>query len=432
MHAITPQDLALAGRDVTLFTGRDGSEAKPRAVPLVRRALRLAMRWKWVLVAGVVGGALLGLVGSLMMTRQYSSTARLEISRETARVVKIDSVERDPGIGDQEFYQTQYGLLQTQQLAERVASDLGVVDDPRFFAMFGRRNLFEGNADDQSGPSRRAKRREIAGRILLLHVGVAPVRGSSLVDVTVITPDPALSQRIAGLWAQDFIAGNIERRFQKSSYARQFLEKRLAQLQQRLEVAERQAVEYASQQGIINLPTPGGNGKDASSNDRSLATDDLISLNTALEEATVARIQAETRLREAAHPDASTESLGNTAIATLRQKRAEAAADYSKLLVQAQPAYPQARALASQIGTIDAALAQEEGRIRTSLRQAYAVAQARERNLFERVKAAKGSLVRLRHDSIQYNIYQRDADTTRELYGALLQRYKEIDRKSVV
>jgi capsular exopolysaccharide synthesis family protein len=46
--------------------------------------------------------------------------------------------------------------------------------------------------------------------------------------------------------------------------------------------------------------------------------------------------------------------------------------------------------------------------------------------LVGRVNALKGNLTDLRRRSIQYNIYQRDADTNRELYNALLQRYKEI------
>jgi capsular exopolysaccharide synthesis family protein len=42
------------------------------------------------------------------------------------------------------------------------------------------------------------------------------------------------------------------------------------------------------------------------------------------------------------------------------------------------------------------------------------------------VAGLKGELDRQRRDSIQYNIFQRDADTNRQLYDALLQRYKEI------
>jgi capsular exopolysaccharide synthesis family protein len=42
------------------------------------------------------------------------------------------------------------------------------------------------------------------------------------------------------------------------------------------------------------------------------------------------------------------------------------------------------------------------------------------------VNALRGELTSQDRASIQYNIYQRDADTNRQLYDALLQRYKEI------
>jgi polysaccharide biosynthesis transport protein len=425
MERVSPQMLGLASSEVTLFTGKAASEpAASAGPPPLRRLLRAATRWRWVLLGGVAAGAVAGVALTLVMPRQYASTARLEISRETARVVKIDSVERDTSIGDQEFYQTQYGLLRTQVLAERVARDLGVVDDPTFFRLFGRRDLFEGGKAD---PAMRAKRNEIAGKILLLHVGVAPVRGSSLVDVRAVTPDPALSQRIAKAWSENFIASNLERRFDASSYARKFLEGRIEQLREKLEVSERDLVAYASQQGIINLPSPiDPNTGGAAVGGRSLVTDDLIALNSALEAATAERIIAESRLSEAKRPDASSIALGNDAIASMRQRRADAAAEYAKLMVQFRPDYPQAKALASQVQALDASIAQEENRVRVSLRQAYDSSLMRERTLLARVEGLKVSLTDLRRRSIQYNIYQRDADTNRELYNALLQRYKEI------
>ena len=257
MERVSPQMLGLASSEVTLFTGKAGPETAGQAghngPPPLRRLLRAATRWRWVLLGGVAAGALAGIALTLVMPRQYASTARLEISRETARVVKIDSVERDTSIGDQEFYQTQYGLLRTQVLAERVARDLGVVDDPSFFKLFGQRDLFEGGKAD---PATRAKRNEIAAKILLLHVGVAPVRGSSLVDIRAVTPDPALSQKIARAWSENYINSNLERRFDASSYARKFLEGRIEQLREKLELSERDLVSYSAQQGIINLPSP--------------------------------------------------------------------------------------------------------------------------------------------------------------------------------
>jgi len=425
MDTVSPHMLGLTAGNLSLFAGKDDNGRGAR-VPALRRLLRMASRRRWVLIGGLAAGILFGILVTLLMTPHYSSTVRLQISREAARVVDIDSVDRDTSIGDQEFYQTQYGLLQTKVLAERVARELGLVDDPAFFAMFGRDDLFDGPRSEQMRNSNREKRTEIAGRILLGHVGVAPVRGSSLVDVTAMTPDPLLSQRIAEAWGQNFIERTIERRFEASSYARDFLERRLEQLRQKLEQSERAAVGYASRQGIITLPSPANEAGQGTTGGRSLITDDLTALNAALATATAERIQAQSRLGDARRPDASSEALGNDAIAQLRQKRAEAAAEYAKLMVQFEPGYPPARALESQVAALDAAIGREENRVRTSLQQTYRSAVAREQALLSRVNGLKGSLTDLRNRSIQYNIFQRDADTNRELYSALLQRYKEI------
>ncbi|HYC66065.1 MAG TPA: polysaccharide biosynthesis tyrosine autokinase [Reyranellaceae bacterium] len=423
MDIVSPHALLTSG-NLALFTGN--AVDAPTRTPAVRRLLRMASRWRWVLLGGLLAGALLGIILTLLMTPQYASTVRLEITRETARVVNIDSVERDTSIGDQEFYQTQYGLLQTKALAERVARDLGVVDDRAFFAMFGREGLFDLPRQELTLSANRTRRVEVAGRILLDHVGVAPVRGSRLVDVTAVTPDPALSQRIAAAWSENFIESTLERRFESSNYARRFLERRLGQLRQRLEQSERAAVGFAASQGIITLPSVTNEEGGSSAGDRSLVTDDLSALNAALATATAERIQAQSRLVEAGRPDASTEALQNDAIAQMRHQRAELAAEYAKMMVQFEPGYPPAKALASQVQALDSAIAREEGRIRTLLQQSYRAAAAREQALRSRVGGLKQDLNDLRRRSIQYNIYQRDADTNRELYNALLQRYKEI------
>jgi capsular exopolysaccharide synthesis family protein len=56
----------------------------------------------------------------------------------------------------------------------------------------------------------------------------------------------------------------------------------------------------------------------------------------------------------------------------------------------------------------------------------YRAAAASERQLQARVGQLKGDVLNLRGRSIQYNILQREVDTNRSLYDALLQRYKEI------
>jgi capsular exopolysaccharide synthesis family protein len=423
MDTISPHMLGFAPGQIPIVAGPAGADR----VPTLRRVMRAASRWRWVLLGGVALGALAGILITAFMTREYASTARLEITRDTDRVVDIDSVERDTSVADQEFYQTQYGLLQTKELAERVARDLGLADDPTVIKMFGHQELLAGGRSDLLNPQKRTERVEVMGKALLEHVGIAPVRGSRLVDVTAITPDPALSQRIAQSWSKLFIETNLERRYEASDYARKFLESRLEQMRSKLEESERKAVTFAASQGIILLPsqTP-STGKDAppSTGERSLVSDDLVTLNNALAVATAERVAAQSRLTR--RPDATSGALDNTAIARMREERAQDQAEYAKMLQQFEPKYPPALALQAQIRSLDAAIRAEEARVGTSLAQDYQSAAARERMLAARVNALKGNLTDLRQRSIQYNIYQRDADTNRELYNALLQRYKEI------
>jgi uncharacterized protein involved in exopolysaccharide biosynthesis len=431
MNSISPQMLGLSG-PVTLLKGPVGGDGPPpeRRAGL-KRSLRLAIRWRWVLLGCIGAGAVLGVVVTLITPRQYASTVRLQISRETAQVVNLGSVSRDVSIGDQEFYQTQYGLLRAQALAERVARDLGVVDDPAFFRMFGKSDQFERNP----GPAGRAKRNQYAGQILLDLLEVAPIHGSSLVDVQARAPSPALSQRIAELWGQDFIASNLDRRLAPSAYASRFLETRLEQLRGRLQASERRAADYAAAHQIIDLPTTGNAPKSAisdASQARSLITDDLVALNSARDAATADSIKASSDLAAFdRRPDASEEALKNRALAALRDDRAKAAADYAKLLAQSQannakPDDPQVQAARAQVDTLDAAIKGEESRIRASLEQSDQAATARRQALARQVDGLKASLAELRQQSIQYNLYQRDAQTNRELYDALLQRYKEV------
>ena len=153
---------------------------------------------------------------------------------------------------------------------------------------------------------------------------------------------------------------------------------------------------------------------------------DLEALNEALAKATADRFAAESRARQGGGKGASSEALGNAAISTLRQRRAEVASEYAKILVQFEPGYPAARALAQQLGVLDSSIAREENRVVISRASEYREALQREQQLSARVSDLKSRLGLQQRDSIQYNIYQREADTNRQLYDALLQRYKEI------
>ncbi len=395
-------------------------------MPLVRQYLRIALRWRYVILGVIAASMVIALIVTLLMTPKYTASATIEVSRESGQVTNFQGVDRKEGSADQEFYQTQYGLLRSRSLAERVATQLRLVDDSSFFKAFGTADSKPAlqQANGRYSASGRAERQRIAGEILLRHSGVEPARMSRLVEIRFTSPDPALSARIANAWAENFIQTNLERKVQATSYGRDLLQRQLAQQKQRLDKSQRQLVGYASQQRIINLPTQ-GSGENTTS-ERSIVADDLASLNTALSQATADRIAAEARYRETGGAGTSTEALRNGAINSLRQRRAELAAKYQELMTQFEPGYPAARQIKSQIDQLDRSIGNEERRVTGSIQADYRSAVERERGLQARVEQLKASYLDLRRRSIQYNIFQQEVDTNRTLYEGLLQRFKEI------
>lgn len=404
----------------------DAQDGDADRISFLRQYLRIAIRWRYVILSAVGACVLLGLITTLLMTPKYTAETTVEISRESDKVTEFQGVEREAGVADQEFYETQYGLLRSRSLSERVATQLRLVDDPKFFKMFGAENEDPAMqlTNGRYPASGRAARRRIAGEVLLKNLSIAPTQLSRLVDIRFTSPDPNFSARVANAWADNFIQTNLERKIQATSYGRNLLQRQLAQAKERLDGSQRQLVGYASSQGIINLPAQTSNG--TTTQERSILADDLATLNNALAQATADRIQAEARYREAGRAGQSTEALRNVAINNLRERRAVQAAEYQRLMVQFGPDWEPARMIKAQVDQLDQSIAREEGRISGSLEADYREAREREGGLQARVNQLKSNYLDLRRRSIQYNIYQQEVDTNRALYDGLLQRFKEI------
>jgi len=410
-----PQETA----DVVPLTAAGPAVASQRE-SLAKHYSIIFLRRKWYVLVPIVAAVILAIIVTLLATPRYTATSQIEIKRESARIVNVQGVEPDTSTADMEFYQTQYGLLASRALAASVSRTLRLADDEQFMEMMGVTSALEskGQLND-----RRAREEEVV-TTLLKNVNISPIRLSSLVNISFVSPDPETAAKVSNAWAEGFIASNISRGFESTAYARRYLEERLADLRTKLEESERQAVGYASNQAIINLPGNEVSTGDAA-RDRSLVSDQLAALNTSLAGATADRIQAESRLGRG-RGGTSAEALENVAISRLRENLAEARAEYARLLADFTPEYPAAEALKARIDALQSSLRSEEGRVGQTLENQYRDALQRESDLRAQVEGLKGGFNDQRRRAIQYNIFQREVDTNRQIYDALLQRYKEI------
>lgn len=382
---------------------------------------RLALKHRLLIIGTLMAALAVGLALTLFMTPRYVATTSLQIDREAARVFGTDDEQsQESMIQGEEFFQTHYGLLRSRSLAERVIDSLGLANSDAFLQQMELPVPKKaGTAADQS----RARRLAVLAA-LEDNLGVTPVRGSRLVNVSFESPDAALAARVANAFAENFIQDNLDRKYESSSYAREFLEERIAQTKSRLEEAERQLVAYASNQQIINVRE----GDADSENTVSLASTDLVSINAALADARAARVSAEEKWRQAQSVPANslTEVLQNPAVQRLTEERAKVEAEYEQKLRIYQPEWPELQQLGARMDELDRQIATLAQQIRQSIQNEYIVARNQEEALAARVASAKSDVLDTRNRSIQYNILQRELDTSRTLYDGLLQRYKEV------
>jgi polysaccharide biosynthesis transport protein len=385
--------------------------------------LRIITKYRWLIISTTVTALVLAAILTFLTTPIYRATASLQIDREAVKVVGNDNLQPQEQNTGLEFYQTQYELLGARSLAERVISTLGLLEEPAF-ASDGQKSMIGIVISYISGSSSSNdrdktldfKERKVADR-LQESLTIAPVRGSRVVKISIDSTNPATAQRVVNGFAEVFIADNLDRRYDSSSYARKFLEERIQQLKVKLEDSEKQVVQYAEKQGIINLDDK-----------KSLASTDLEAINTKLTEAHNNRVKLEVLWEQAKQTQGFgfQQILDSKAIQENRRLRTQLAAEYQQKLGLYKPAYPLMIQLRNQIKELDRDAETEVAAIKSSIEAQYIGAKNEEEDLASQLEKSKAEVVDQRGRSIQYNILQREVDTNRTLYDGLLQRYKEI------
>ena len=386
--------------------------------------VRIFTKYRWLIVGTILTALAIATVLTMLMTPIYRATSSLQIDREAMSVVKVDGLQPDESQGGLEFYQTQYELLASRSLAERVVTTLNLANDSQFNvetkSLLGTIKSLVlgggGSGETTAEAAAEANASQAASR-LIRALSISPVRGSRIVKINIDHPDPGVAQRIANGYAEVYIADNLDRRFDATSYARKFLEDRLQQLKIKLEESERQAVRYAEEQGIISLD-----------DNKNLSATDLEAVNTKLAEARSERIKKELLWKQAQATNGLglKEILDSEAIQENRKLRTQLAAQYQQKLAIYKPAFPEMVELRNQIKELDRQVQTEVGAIKQSIEAGYLAAKEQEDTLQAQLDVSKTDVVEQRNRSIQYNILKREVDTNRQLYDGLLQRYKEI------
>ncbi|BEV02592.1 polysaccharide biosynthesis tyrosine autokinase [Novosphingobium olei] len=376
---------------------------------------------------GVIVGVVLALtvVVTLLTTPKYTAGARIQINDNSSRVFSEEDMQDEPvvaGYDTDRFLKTQTEVISSRSLALRVAQRLNLAGNPAFFAAQDSKPPAEGTS--------LANAQAMAASLLRTGLNVQLPRDSRIVTIEFTSADPALAAKIANAYVDEYIQSNLQRKFDSSSYARNFLGEQLQLAKQKVEDSERALNAYARSNGLI-IPRSASNGseKDNSNGSNSVTTSSLLQLNTAANDATAKRIAAEGRWRAISSVPllSSNEVLTSPTINQLVTAKAEVEASLKEEQSRHLDDYPAVLAKRSQLKSLNDQIQITANNIKNSVRSDYEAAKQAEQQLMSQVASLKGDTLAEQDRTVQYGLLSRDADTNRQVYDGLLERYKKLN-----
>lgn len=385
-------------------------------IEVIRRRRKLA-----IVVAALVMAC--SMILYVITPRVYRATVTIQIEKKsTANLVGQQSWAYEDYFESQSFYPTQYRLLQSRGLAERVLTQLRLADDSRFNPQRG--NLFGKTPRAATATDDEARTGALAGQ-LLGGVSISPIRNTRLVEVSYVSPSADMAARIANGWAEAFIDWNVESRFKTVGKASSFLSAQIETIKQEIQDKEAQLQAYSRGKDIVALD-PGSN----------VIMQRLQGLNQDYVQAVSERISKEARYKElqSSPADVAAESLAGGIVQQLRGDVSRLERDYAAKLNIYKPEWPAMQELRAQIdkGRQHLATVVQEtvAKALESARGDYQAAQRREESLASEMGRQKADAMRLNSAAVEYNTLKSDVTTRRTLLDQLLSRQSETEVES--
>ena len=443
--------LQLRQQSYLLQTGANRAEAAEVTDEAfsVRDVLKIILKYKWLLLATVALCTTVAVLRGLTTVPMYQASVLLQIDQSTARIVQFNK-DVDAAQGDEYLsLQTQYELLQSRSLAERVIDELqlDVTRAPSRAAagiaigtpivigaaprdattdaggnlwtsiVSGYRRLGKPSVDDRVYLSRESV---VAG--FMGSVKVEPVRNSRLVKVKVFNTNAAQAARIANAIANTFITLSIERRSQSSTYAKSFLEQQLKVTKARLEESERALNTYAKDNSILSL--------DEKTN---VINQTYTDYSSALGKVEQDRLKFEATYNAVAiSPESAPQVLESKTVQLYKEQKAKLEAEYLTNLAIYKPEFPKMLQLKAQITELEVRIKGEVAAVLTSFKAQYEAVKKQEDKVRERLQDTRKEILLSQDKNVELNLYKRELSTNRELYDGLLQRLKEVGVSSGV
>ena len=204
------------------------------------------------------------LAGSIYEKPVYRAKALIEIDKEDPSVANPQELFQLDEVSDA-YLETQYKVLASDDLAERVIHQLGL-DTASRISTFRARLAVEGERGSSFCPRPPADSAAVPDPLVqetvLTHfqdrLDIRPIRRSRAVELRFDSQDPELAARAVNAVVENYIQKNLEARWDAAQKASGWLSQQLQDLKAKLEKSEDDLQKYAADNGLLYLDTDKG------------------------------------------------------------------------------------------------------------------------------------------------------------------------------
>lgn len=401
----------------------------------LRDYLKVIMRRKSIVLIFFISVVITASVLTLMMTPLYKSTALIMIDKLDHVPVVGSNIDRDPS-----YYSTQYEILKSETLSERVIKKLNLDKNRDFLptestpskivkAITYPVNSALSFLSEILGPSTLEKQapgvkntyveKDIPLymiKSLTSRLEVLPVKNSQLVAVSFVSQKPDISLAVTNAVAESYIDYDLESRIAATRQARDFLANQINIAKAKLEDSENKLNDFASKNKIIFF-----------SNEQGVNIREFSDITAALSAATTERTQKESLLKQL--QESGTDNpviLNNPLIQELKKQQATLESEYSNLSKTFTADYPKMQSLGRQIDSIAKKIEREKSNVLKSLESDYKAVLKKEAYFKRAFQAQQTNVLDFQQKAAEYRSIKSEVDANKSLNDSLLQKLNEL------
>jgi succinoglycan biosynthesis transport protein ExoP len=384
---------------------------------LVEYLAMVRRHWKLVAAACLVCTAA-GAIHYAITPKAYMASAIIQIERRTLAPALSSQAPWLESYFDAEYYPTEYKLLESRGLAERVVKRLDLLSDAAFNPRPAGRTATPAtpavNADDDQAALGGLAERLRGG------LGVEPVRNTQLVEISYRASSPAFAARAANGFADAFIDMGIEYRFTSAGKTSTFLNSQVEALKKEIDDKEAKLQAFSRRTDIVTM--------EPSSN---VTLQRLQALNNSYIEAKNVRIDKEASYKGllTAPPETIADSLQPGVVGSLRSDELKMERDYDARLKIYKPEWPAMVALKGEIEKtkqhITAVVHEAVDTARKSAYATYETALRQEQAIEAEINKLKSQAMDQNSQAAEFQNLGVEIKTRRELLDKLLREQSE-------